>query len=55
MAAIKVSHEEPLHSNVVMHIKTVSLMWNFSYGLINFVNLSTTFFVRRFLTFFIFS
>src|SRR6218665_3727499 len=50
----KFSHEEPWPSNVVMHIKTVILLKNFSFGLINFVNLSTTFFIQRFLTFFIF-
>ena len=37
-----------------MHIKTVILLGNFSFGLINFVNLSTTFIIQRFLTFFIF-
>jgi len=36
-----------------MHIKTVILLRNFSFGLINFVNLST-FFIQRFSTFFIF-
>jgi len=37
-----------------MHIKTVILVRNFSIGLINFVNLSTTFFIQRFLRFFYF-
>jgi len=45
-----------------MHIKTVILLGNFSFGLIKFVDLSTTststststFFILRFLTFFIF-
>ena len=41
-------------SKVVMHIKTVILLKNFSFGLINFVDLSTTFFIQRFFTFFIF-
>ena len=36
-------------------IKTVILQGNFSLGLINLVNLSTTFFIQRFITFFIFS
>src|SRR6218665_150705 len=38
--------------NVVVHIKTVGLilLGHFSFGLINFVNLSTTFFIQRFLT-----
>src|SRR6218665_354093 len=42
IATIKISNEEPWPSNVVMHIKTVILLGNFSFGLINFVNLSTT-------------
>ena len=37
-----------------MHIRTVILPGNFSFGLINFVNLSTTFFLQRFLMFFIY-
>ena len=37
-----------------MNFKTVILLWNFSFGLINFVNLSTTFFIQRFLKFFYF-
>ena len=37
-----------------MHVKTVILLGNFSFGLIYFVNLSTTFFIQCFLTFFIF-
>ena len=37
VAAIEFSHEEP--SKVVMHIKTVILLANFSFGLINLVNL----------------
>jgi len=48
------SHEKPYPSNVVMHIKTVILPKKFSFGLINFVNLSTTFFIQGFLTFFYF-
>ena len=44
MAAIKNSREEPQPSNVVIHIKTVILLENFSFGLINFVNL-----LKRFL------
>ena len=35
-------------SNVVMHIKTVIAMGNFSFRLTNFVNLSTTFFCSTF-------
>src|SRR6218665_714195 len=35
-----------------MHIRTVILLGNFSFGLMNFVNFSTTFFIQRFLTFF---
>jgi len=35
-----------------MHINTVILLGNFSFDLINFVNLSTTFFIQRFLTIF---
>src|SRR6218665_3646458 len=34
-----------------MYIKTVILLKNFLFGLINFVNLSTTLFIQRFLTF----
>ena len=52
MAAIKFFYEEQQPSNVVMHINTVILLGNFSFDLINFVNLSTTFFIQRFLTFF---
>src|SRR6218665_1271440 len=37
-----------------MHIKTVILLGNFSFGLITFVNLSTPFFIQRFLTFFLY-
>jgi len=37
-----------------MHIKTVILLNNFSFGLINFFNLSTTFFIQRFEEFFYF-
>jgi len=37
-----------------VHIKTIILLENFSFGLINFVNLSTTFFIQRFLTFLFF-
>ena len=37
-----------------MHIKTVILLKNFSFGLINFVDLSTKFFIQRFLRIFIF-
>ena len=40
--------------NVVMHINTVILLRNFSFGFINVVNLSTTFFILRFSRFFIF-
>jgi len=48
-------------SKVVMHIKIVTVLGNFSFGLINLVNLSTTFFSvffyffikNAFLTFFI--
>src|SRR6218665_211775 len=40
-------------SNVDMHIKTVILMRDFLFGLINFANLSRTFFIQRILTFFI--
>ena len=36
-----------------MHIRTVILLRNFSFGLINFVNLSTMFFIQGFFTFFI--
>jgi len=50
-AITKFSHKEPYLSNVVMHIRTVILLKNFSFGLINFVNLSTTFFIQRFLFF----
>src|SRR6218665_2889575 len=39
---------------MVRHIKAVILLKKFSFGLINFVNLSTTFFIQRFLTFLIF-
>jgi len=35
-------------------IKAVVLLGNISFGLINFVNLPTTPFIQRFLTFFIF-
>ena len=35
-----------------MQIKTVILLGNFSLGLINFVNLSITLFIQRFLRFF---
>ena len=35
-----------------MHIKTVILLVNFSFVLINFINLSSTCFIQRFLTFF---
>src|SRR6218665_915516 len=38
-----------------MHIKIVTLLGNFSFGLNNFLNFSTTFFIQRFSTFFIFS
>jgi len=38
-----------------MHIMTVILLRNLLFSLINFVNLSTTFFVQRFLTFLFFS
>ena len=56
MAAItKFSHQQPQPSNVVMHAKTVILLGDFSFGLINFVNLSTTSFIQRFVTFLIFS
>src|SRR6218665_2858061 len=34
-----------------MHIKTVILLRNVSFGFINFVNLSTSFFIQLFLTF----
>src|SRR6218665_2376232 len=37
-----------------MHIKTVILLGNFSFGFINFVNVSTTFFIQGFLTCFYF-
>jgi len=37
-----------------MHTKTVTLPGNFSFDLINFVNLSTTFFIQRFFRFFYF-
>src|SRR6218665_149214 len=37
-----------------MHIKTVILLGNFSFGLITFVNLSTPFFIQRFLMFLFF-
>src|SRR6218665_2298417 len=37
-----------------MHIKTVILLVNFPFGLINFVNLSTTFIIQLFIKFFIF-
>ena len=37
-----------------MHIKTVILLRNFSFGLINFVNLSTTFFYSTFFNIFYF-
>ena len=47
MAAIK-----KISSNVVMHIKIVILLGNFLCGLINLFNLSTTFFIQCFLTFF---
>src|SRR6218665_2721075 len=45
------SHEKPSPTNVVMHINTVILPGNFSFGLIKFLNLSKTFFIQRFLTF----
>ena len=35
-----------------MHIKTLIILRNFSFRLINFVNVSTTLFIQRFLTFF---
>src|SRR6218665_4087434 len=35
-------------------LRTLILLRNFSFGLISFVNLSTTFFIHRFLTFFYF-
>src|SRR6218665_4135409 len=44
------SYEKPSPSNVVMHINTVILLGNFSFGLIKFLNLSKTFFIQRFLT-----
>src|SRR6218665_1086289 len=37
-----------------MHIKTVILLRNFSFVFINFDNLSTTFYIQRFLTFLFF-
>ena len=37
-----------------MPIKTVIVLGNFTIGLINFVKLSKTFFIQRFLKFFIF-
>jgi len=40
-------------SCILGHIRTVILLRNFSFGLIDFVNLSTTFFIQRFFTFFI--
>jgi len=46
MAVItKFSHEEPYPSNVVMHLKTVILLKNISFGLINFFNF---FFIQHF-------
>src|SRR6218665_2170415 len=58
MAAIKHSlmkSRNPQTLSLSCIIKTVILQGNFSLGLINFVNLSRTFFIQRFLTFFIFS
>src|SRR6218665_802327 len=52
VAVIGNSLPKPL--NVVMHIKTVILLRNFSFGVINFVNLSIMFYIQHFLTFFIF-
>jgi len=37
-----------------MHIKAVILLGNFPFGLINFVNLSTTFIIQLFIKFFYF-
>jgi len=37
-----------------LHIKTVILLGNFSFGLINIVNMSTMFFIQCFLNLFIF-
>src|SRR6218665_355339 len=60
IAAIKkLSHKEPYlksrsSQTLSCIIKTAILLRNVSFGLINIVNLSTTFFIQRFLTFFIF-
>src|SRR6218665_3902249 len=54
MAAIKNSLMKSRRtSNFVRRIKRVILLENFTVGLINFVNLSTTFFIQRLSTFFI--
>jgi len=47
----KFYHEEsysPQTLTIVMHIKTVILPGNFSFGLITFVNFPTTFIIQRF-------
>ena len=55
MAAYKkFSYEESYPSNVVMKFKTVILLENFSFGLNNFVNLSTTFLFNFFNVFYFF-